>query len=122
MDDFDKLSERLPPVDQLDRLTPVNMPQLTDDVRAALDNIGHDLSAALRRVQFSGADELDEPSWEALASRLQDIATVEAQRQAYLDFYGIRRRVCSAARRIAILMSLLVVLLVLRESTCSDYG
>ena len=98
--DFDKLSERLPPVDQLDRLTPVNMPPLTDDVRAALDNIGNDLSAALRRVQFSGADELDEPSWEALASRLQDIATVEAQRQAYLDFYGIRSPGLESAARL----------------------
>ena len=91
IDDFDKLSERLPPVDQLDRLTPVNVPQLTDDVRAALDKIGPDLLAALEQLTFfGGREELDEPSWEALASRLQDIATIEAQRQAYLDFYGIR--------------------------------
>jgi len=101
MEDFDKLSERLPPVDQLDRLTPVSAPQLTDDVRAALDNIGTDLLAALNQLKFvDGSEELDEPSWEALASRLQDIATIEAQRQAYLDFYGIRLRDARAESRI----------------------
>ena len=89
IEDFDKLSERLPPVDQLDRMSLVNMPPLTDDVREALDNIGTDLLAALQRIEFSGSDELDEPSWEALASRLQDVATIEAQRQAYIDFYGM---------------------------------
>ncbi len=109
MDNFDKLSERLPPVDQLDRLTPVNAPQLTDDVRAALDNIGPDLLAALNQLKFvDGSEELDEPSWEALASRLQDVATIEAQRQAYLDFYGIRLRDARAEGRIEVIAERLV--------------
>lgn len=86
---FDVLSKRLPPVDTLDTLSTVNMPPLTDDLRSALDDLGKRLGDTLQAVQFSGNDVLDQPSWEGLASRLQDIATVEAQRQAYLEFYGL---------------------------------
>jgi hypothetical protein len=86
---FDVLSDRLPPVDTLDTLSTVNMPPLTDDLRSALDDLGKKLSDTLQAVQFSGNDALDQPSWEGLASRLQDVATVEAQRQAYLEFYGL---------------------------------
>ena len=85
IEDFDKLSKRLPRLISW-RMRLVRSP-LTDGLRAA-DQIGVDLSAALRRIQFGGSDELNEPSWD-VGVTFADIATLEARRQSYIRFYGI---------------------------------
>jgi len=91
VDSFDAVASRLPDVNQLDGLSPVNVGQLSDDERRALQNIGSEIDRVLRgaRSALEVDASWDRPTWDAMAESLQNIATIEARRAAYLDFYGL---------------------------------
>ena len=88
---FLRWSRNLPDVDELERSDLVNLPPLTDADRRAFEMVSRKMSVALAGFSYDVRDleSLDEPTWNALVDTLQDFATVEAQRQLYLEKYGL---------------------------------
>ena len=88
---FLRWSRNFPDVDELERSDLVNLPPLTDADRRAFDMVSRKISVVFGGFSYDVRDleSLDEPTWNALVDALQDFATVEAQRQLYLEKYGL---------------------------------